>query len=195
MDNNAKRALLFGAAVGGIFSLARRSAEKQKLTDDQLRSVNELKDAFVQVEALAKNLSLAPLYVSIKELEPKKKYQEIVAFLEQEIQKDAANLGSVKQFKTKLQYVLSGRFSEQRNNPKTHEMQNFFSKFKELPELLVSIIEKRTQVVRLLQRSFRYIEAGDSSDLRPEDKVLLQESVSEFNALNVQVETLLQDFK
>ncbi len=154
-----------------------------------------LKNSLLKIQALAINLSLTSIYGNIKELEPQKKYQEIITQLEQEIQKNAENLGSIKSFRSKLQYVLSGRFSEQRNNPKTHEVQTFFSQIGDLPEILILLTEKRTQILRLMQRGFHYMEVEKVPDLKTEDAILLQEYVSEFRALEKQTEGLLKDFK
>jgi hypothetical protein len=72
MDKNLKNSLLFGAAVGGLFALLRNAGEKQKLTPLQLKGINDLSDIFVKVgDIVSENLSLAPVYTQVKELEPK----------------------------------------------------------------------------------------------------------------------------
>jgi hypothetical protein len=101
----------------------------------------------------------------------------------------------VKSFKSRLQYVLSGRFTEEKNNTKAHESQSLFAPLKELPDILESLLEKRTQILRLMQKGFRYIEAGEAEDLKPNDKSLFQSYVSQFQALQKQAESLLAEFK
>lgn len=196
MDKNLKNSLLFGAAVGGIFALVRGAGEKQKLTANQLKSLNDLKDAFAKVvNALTGHTALTLVYEKIKELEPQKQYKQIIAFIETEIQSDAEKIGLIKSFKSRLQYVLSGRFTEERNNAKAHESQAFFTPLRELPDLLESLLEKRAEILRLLQKSFHYIEAGESTDLKPEDQSLLRSCVSSFQALDKQATVLVSEFK
>ncbi len=195
MDRNLKNSLLFGAAVGGVFSLLRRSGEKHKLTDNQLKSLDDLKEIFTKVENfLSENLSLSPIYTSVKELEPQKQYEKIINLLEKEIQEDAENLGIVKSFKSRLQYVLSGRFTEEKNNARAHESQVFFSPLKELPNILECFLEKRTQILRLMQKAFRYIEAGEATDFKPVDKQFLQSYMSQLHALEKQAAAILSEF-
>jgi hypothetical protein len=196
MDKNLKRSLLFGAAVGGIFTLFRNAGRKQQLADSQLKVLNDLKDIFVKVQnGLSGNLALAPVLDGIKEFESKKQYQNIITNLEQKIQKDAENLGLVKSFKNRLQYVLSGRFTEERNNAKSHQSQTFFTSVKELPDILESLLEKHTQIMRLMQKGFRYIESERIDDFKSNDKILLQEYTSQYQALEKQASTLLAEFK
>ena len=196
MDKNLKNSLFFGAAVGGLFALVRHAGDKQKLSEGQLKSVNELNEAFAKLcNSIIENLSLAPILASVKEFESKKQYKEIIARIEKDIQKDAENLGLVKSFRSKLQYVLSGRFTEQKNNARSHESQSFFLQLKELPDMLTSILEKRTQIFRLMQKAFGYIDAGEATDFKPDDAVLIKTYVSEFNALEKQVEGLLGELK
>ena len=196
MDEELKNSLIFGAVVGGLFALGRHAGDKQKLTGEQLQSINELNESFIKLQnSIIGSLSLVPIYVSIKELEPNKQYKEIVAHIEKDIQKDAGNLGLVKSFKSKLQYVLSGGFTTQKNNAKAHKSQSLFSQLQELPDILALLFEKRTQILRLMQKVFGYIEAGESSDFKPDDAVLLKTYVSEFNALEKQAESLLNELK
>ena len=196
MDKNLKNSLLFGAAVGGIFTLLRGAGEKQKLTDLQLKGINDLNDTFIKVgKFVSEDLSLAPVYQGVKEFEPAKDYKGMIARIETDIQKDALNLGLVKSFKGKLQYVLSGRFTEQKNNTKAHQSQAIFAPLRELPDILESLLEKRTQILRLMQKAFRYIDAGEATDFKPGDASLLQSYVSQFKAFEKQAEGLLLEFK
>ncbi|MDR3643207.1 MAG: hypothetical protein P4L74_06310 [Candidatus Doudnabacteria bacterium] len=196
MDKNLKNSLLFGAATGGLFALFRNAGNKQKLSDLQLKAVNDLRDAFAQlVGSLNGNIALAPILTSVKEFEVQKRYQQIVIFLEKNIQKDAENLGLVKSFKSRLQYVLSGRFTEEKNNAKAHQTQAFFVPFRELPALLETLLEKHTQIFRLMQKGFGYMETEGLKDFKPEDSTLLKSYVSQFQALDKQATSLLSDFK
>ena len=196
MDKKIKGSLLFGAIVGGLFALGRNAGEKQKLTGGQLQSVNELNEILSKLQdSVAEGLSLAPVFASVQELNSVKKYKEIISRVEEDIQKDAENLGVVKSFKNKLQYVLSGRFTEQRNNALAHKNQSVFLQLKELPNILVSLIEKRTQILRLMQKAYSYIGAGEASDFKPSDELTIKTYVSEFMALEKQVKGLLGEVK
>ncbi len=195
MDKNLKRSLFFGAAVGGLFALGRNLGEKQKLTDGQLKSVNEVQNALAQLHnSLIGHLSLDSVLEDIRALQHHKQYKEAIARAEEEIQIDAHNRGLVRMFKTKLQYVLGGRFTEQRNNVKAHQAQSAFLPFKELPDILWTLLDKRTALFRLMQKGFYYIDAGEATDFKSNDGVLLRTYVSEFNALQKQAEGLVAEF-
>ena len=193
MKKSTRNSLLFGLAVGGLFTALRKAGEKTKLTDGQLRDINSLKDTFTRLEqALAEHIELAPVHVFLREKQETKSYQDIEMFLGSEIQTNRTCIGMCTDLESRLKYVLSGRFTADRANAKTHEVQSFFLSFKRFPEVVELLLEKRIEILTKMKRAYAYIEAGESADFKPEDARELHSLVSEFSILSKDVSNQFQ---
>jgi hypothetical protein len=184
MDKNTKNSLLFGAAVGGLFALLRGAKEKASLTDTQRKDLGAATKSFDSLKtSLDKNVQLAPIYAIIKEKEAVKDYDAILSYLGDQISQSREDSSEVENFNDRLEYILSSRFTSDRANPKTHEIQSFFLPLKRFPSLARDLFSKRIAILTLIQKAFMYIKAAEVSDFKPDDKQLLQSLVSEFQIL------------
>jgi hypothetical protein len=192
MDKNTKRALIFGGVVGGLFALFRHVGEKTKLTKEQLNDINILNSEFTQLKnSLSGYLEFTQVYAFIKEKQPLKQYPEINTCLENQIQANTNQITAIKNFKNKLEYVLSANFTADKANAKTHQIQSFFLKLKDFPALAESLLIQRINILRLMAKAFAYISRGEVEDFKPEDKTQLQQLVGGFQVLFKQLSAQL----
>lgn len=193
MDKNTKKSLLFGAVVGGLFALGRNAGEKQKLTPGQLKDVDALGAAFVQLQNAASDRSISDTGKLIAEKGPEKKYSDILAYLVVRIHAQEDYLAVIDNFKNRLDQVLSTRFTAERANAKTHEVQSQFSSLAPLPDRMEEFINKRIQILRHIQHMYLYISNGEAEKSKPEDDAALQTLVGEYQALELRTTGLLKN--
>ncbi len=191
MDKNTKNSLLFGAVVGGLTAILQGKANKQKLTDAQLKVLNETKDSFAKLQSYIEGIGLDKIYKVIQEKQALKAYAEILTFLENEIANGSANLFIVARFNGNLQNILDPGFMIEKPSPKARESQLFFSKFRDLPPVLTQLLQTRVEILELIKKTFTRIKAEEIADFTPEDIATLQSLVKDFKKFEQRASGLL----
>lgn len=192
MDKNTKNSLLFGAVVGGLFALGRNAAEKQKLTPNQLKDINAFKENMTRLQGIVSDQSLAEAFNLTKQHETDKQYASVLAKIDERIQAHYSYLGLVDSFGAALNHILSPSFTAQRSNANTAKAQSNFSSLSPLPQLMGAFINKRIEILRLVQKSLGYIAAGEATDFKPDDAALLRSLVGELKSLEARVVGMLE---
>jgi hypothetical protein len=194
MDNGTKNSLIFGGLVGGLYALARNSGEKRNLTNGQVKDLNALKDAFAQLQSVITLVSLTSVFDVIKRNEPEKKYGEIIAYVDEQAHINEGGIAVIDNFKNRLDQVLSNRFTAERANAKTHEVQSHFASLVGLSDKLGAFVNNRSEILRLVSRVFAYIKAGEATDFKSEDASTLRTLVEKSKALETQAVSILKNF-
>lgn len=191
MDDNVEGSLLFGAVVGGLFALAQGAAEKQKLTHGQLQDINRFSEAFTQLQKIVEDKSIVAIYNIFNGSKTETNRSEILKEIDDHLQTNESYIGIIDNFSTTLNQVMSPRFTAERANPKTHEIQAQLSALTELPTRIEALLQKRIALLRLIRNSMDYIVIGKTKELKPEDAAALKNLVQELKALETRITSML----
>ncbi|MBU6321302.1 MAG: hypothetical protein KGI78_00390 [Patescibacteria group bacterium] len=195
MDRITKNSLIFGGLVGGAVALAQNAAEKRRLTNGQVKDLEALKEAFNRLQDFAKFISFVETLEFIKEHEPEREYALIGEHLSTKLQELESGRAIIDAFRTRLNQVLSPRFTAERANDKTHEVQANFSQLTPVPERLETMLEKRVEMLKLLQTGYAYIASGEADDLESTDRKKFSALAAESKALEGRTMVILGNFK
>jgi hypothetical protein len=192
MDKGVKNSLLFGAIVGGVYALSRSAVEKKQLTEGQRKDLEMLKDAFLEVESVLNKTVVSASAQYIREHAEQKDYQAIGTCLQTYI--DLCRQGMIvpDHFHSRLDQLLSTRFTAERANAKTHEVQSRFASLTPLPDRLGEVLQKRLAIFELMRSGFDYIATSGSNDFKTEEIVRLKQLTQDLSTLETRLGAVLE---